>query len=202
MKKIMSLLAVVLFFLAGCNTVDSSDGDYVVLENNQTISQNQLSASYPVPNNLNQIEQNSDLVIKGKVLGIQSFGEYIEGGDITSTLTEVDVLEVFDGDYNEGHLVVAEPYRLTDEGIEPVGHYIPLEPEEEYIFFLQDSGEDIWMLNYMGFGKYHPEKEVLNQSIQSFSTYEEIKAYDFLSDSEANKYSTIREDVLNVYGNQ
>lgn len=54
----------------------------------------------------------------------------------------------------------------------------------------------------MGFGKYHPEKEVLNQSIQSFSTYEEIKAYDFLSDSEANKYSTIREDVLNVYGNQ
>lgn len=63
MKKLMSLLAVALFFLTGCNIVDSSDGDYVFLESNQAISQNQLSASYPVPNNLNQIEQNSDLVI-------------------------------------------------------------------------------------------------------------------------------------------
>ena len=201
MKKLMSLLAVALFFLAGCNTVDSSDGDYVALESNQTISQNQLSASYPIPNNLNQIERNSDLIVKGKVLGIQSFGEYTEDGDLTSTLTEVEVIEVFDGEYNGNNLVVAEPYRLTNDGIEPVGHYVPLEPEEEYVFFLEDSGEDIWILNYMGFGKYHDEKEVLNQSIQSFSTYEEIQSYDFLSDSEASKYNTIREVVLNTYGN-
>lgn len=201
MKKLITLLGITLFSLAGCNTSDSSDDDYVVLESNQTISQNQLSASYPVPNNLKQIEQNSDLVIKGKVLGIQSFGEYIEGGDIASTLTEIEVIEVFDGKHNGDNLVVAEPYRLTNDGIEPIGHYVPLEPEEEYVFFLEDSGEDIWILNYMGFGKYHEEKEVLNQSIQSFSTYEEIKSYDFLSDSEASKYNTIREDVLNTYGN-
>src|SRR5699024_6612897 len=134
--KLMSLLAVALFFLTGCNTVDSFDGDYVFLESNLAISQNQLSASYQVPNNLNQIEQNSDLVIKGKVLGIQSFGEYIEGGDIASTLTEIEVIEVFDGKHNGDNLVVAEPYRLTNDGIEPIGHYVPLEPEEEYVFFL------------------------------------------------------------------
>lgn len=188
-----------LFFLSGC-TENSKSAEYLFLTDDHLISDAQLSASYSVPTNLNQIEKSSDLIIKGQVLGIQSFGEYIEGGDITSTLTEIEVLEVFNGEDSEDTILVAEPYRVTDEGVEPVGHYVPLEPAEEYYFFLEDSGEDIWMINYMGFGKYHEEKEVLNQSIQSFSSYEDIKPYDFLSESEANKYSAIKEEVLERYG--
>ncbi|WP_161879526.1 hypothetical protein [Alkalibacterium sp. MB6] len=198
MLKVVSLLSLAIIFLTGCND-SASVNEYLTLDDDQKISDVQLSASYPVPSSLEQIEREADLIVKGKVLGIQSFGEYTEEGDLTSTITEVDVLEVFEGETDSERILVAEPYRLTDEGIEPVGHYVPLEAEEEYYFFLTDSGEDIWMIHFMGFGKYHEEKEVSNQSITSFSSYEDIKAYDFLSSSEANKYSDIKEDVLSEY---
>lgn len=68
MKLLFYLSGITLFFITGCNMPDSSNSNYLYLESNQPISSNRLSASSPVPNNLNQVEQNAHLIIKGKVI--------------------------------------------------------------------------------------------------------------------------------------
>lgn len=203
MKKL--ILVLFALFLVGCSAQSAYDVEE--LSDDVEIDQfSQSSAAYPWPSSLEEIEEKSDLIIKAKMNGMIEVGNYDNNYDInariTSTLSEIEVTEVFKGDLSVGdRTVVTELFYLMGGQVTTIEHYVPMEQDEEYLLFLTNWDDESWAINYMGFGKYHFEKESANQSIQNYKTMKEVRNFQFMSEyeEEVALFDTLFEEVKDKY---
>lgn len=198
------LLLTLSLFLFACE--ENSESSLTQLSDQTVIAENNhSSASYPIPQSLNSIEEKADLILKVRMKGhieIGNSGSIEEGGRRTSSLSEVEIADIYKGDKSIGDkIVVTELFYFNDDEIEVVEHYVPMENNEEYILFLSNWDEESWRIEYMGYGKYHVAKGALEDDFQNFSILEDVRSYSFITEEEDQVllYETIREEVINKY---
>lgn len=138
--------------------------------------------------------------------GMIELGNYDNNEDsharTTSTLSEIEVTEVFKGDLSVGdRTVVTELFYIMGGQVTTVAHYVPMEQDEEYLLFLTNWDDESWAINYMGYGKYHFEKESVNHSIQHYQTMKEVRNFQFMSEEEeeVQLFDAIYEEVKEKY---
>ncbi|MCL1912162.1 MAG: hypothetical protein FWG13_08150, partial [Leptospirales bacterium] len=159
MKKYFSII-VCLFInigLFGCGNNDNPIPDNELFVNNQSAVNIYMSAEKPVKfspmdvsllfyaSNLDALEKESDIIIHAKILPnsvnkIMAYG-LIGEPSYGVTLTDVEVIEVFQGGIMKGDIItILEHYFCmeTEEEIivRHITNYAPSEIGQEYIFFL------------------------------------------------------------------
>lgn len=204
MIKGILLLTASLFLFACEGTQNSSSLSQ--LTDDSPIAENTFSSAvYPLPQSLNSLEDKADLIVRAKMSGNIDIGDSTsveEETRRTSALSQLEILEVYKGDETVGEdLTVTELFYMNNNEIEVVEQYVPMETDEDYILFLSNWDGESWRIEYMGFGKYHLEKEALNTDFQELSILREARPYAFITeDSEqVELYQTIRKDVLDKY---
>ncbi|GEN51690.1 hypothetical protein [Alkalibacterium pelagium] len=204
-EKIFMLMVAVSIFIVGCS---EQTREIEELDPNLAINSfTQSSGSYALPESLEDVEERAEVIVNGRMNGVIEFGNHDNAADpdarITSTLTEVEITEVFKGDaLSVGDTVdVTELYYLSSGEISTVEHYVPMEQGEDYLLFLFEGSDGSWGIEYMGFGKYHFEKSIVNQSIQEFSTLGEVSDYQFMTtdDYEIELYEQLFEEAEDRY---
>jgi len=201
MKK---LLILTLLILSGCTSNESLKGRDISegLPNDLEVHQDfESHADYAIPTNLGQLEDEVSDIVYVKMIENKEIGGWVED-DYNTTVTQVEVLDVFKGNTAVGqNLLISESYYLYEGKLETVEGYVPMESNEEYLLFLVDSDteSDLKLIQSMGFGKYHFDKQATEQPIQSFSTLGEVKEYGLTHGESADLYNTIHEQILNKY---
>lgn len=191
---ILLLLSIATLFYFFTNTTEEFD-------ENMALSEYPSSAVMIPPENFEEIDERADVIIRVQPVVILEYGEFTNG-DVTSTITEVEITEVFRGEFEtEDTIQVAEPYRVENSEVEPVGNYVPMEIGEEYILFLGATGSNAYRINFGTYGSYNASKEVRLQAYDEFETVGQLQELDFYTSNEEvlESYQTIRESVLEQY---
>lgn len=192
-------------FMVACT--DQTDYTLEALPDDMVIDQlSNSTATYAWPSSIEDLEERSDNIVKAKMNGMIEVGNHDEQSDITaritSTLSEIEITEVFKGDLSIGDkTVVTELFYIMGGQLTTIAHYMPMEQDEEYLLFLTNWDGESWALNYMGFGKYHFEKDSLTDSIQNYETLSEIRHIQFMSeeDEEVALYQSLFEEIEQKY---
>lgn len=176
--------------------------------------------AYPIPEILDEIEEQTENIVRVEMKNIHHLGELDpdkEQYQWTLTVSQVEVLEVIEGSLEVGDSIyVGEPYYVSHgEDLQRIGGYVPMNNGEEYLLFLSNQTNetwleepvDSWMIDFLGFGQHHPEKEAdfygdsLSRQTKGFETFSDIHNYDFMAmtEEEVEHYHTIREEIEAKY---
>ena len=197
MKK--SIIIIFLFILGTSNILIKSKNTKVTYNKNEIIS-----ASYVIPENLEELDENAPIILKGSFTGNRKIDEdtNIVG---PSTISEFKVDKVYKGSIENDIISVLEPFEIKDNNFTNIEGYIPMEENKEYILFLREN--DIsegkqYTIKFISFGKYNTSKEdnIVNQK-SNIKNLEEVKDSEFISESQeiCDTYINIKGEVLDKY---
>ena len=171
MKK--SIIIIFLFILGTSNILIKSKNTKVTYNKNEIIS-----ASYVIPEDLEELDENAPIILKGSFTGNRKIDEdtNIVG---PSTISEFKVDKVYKGSIENDIISVLEPFEIKDNNFTNIEGYIPMEENKEYILFLREN--DIsegkqYTIKFISFGKYNTSKEdnIFNQK-SNIKYLEEVK---------------------------
>ncbi|PRO64183.1 hypothetical protein [Alkalicoccus urumqiensis] len=200
MNKYLPLIGLLL--LVACN-----NGETDSLSSDTPISERLPHADYNVPNDLQDLETDSEDIVTVRVNSNERIGYEDEEQAYVSTLTNVEILEVHAGsNYNEGdETIVSEPYYVDFNGeYQQLEGYVPMEEGREYLLFLR-YGDDEELDNgivSLDFGKYSVGGgEVIEESVTTLRTVQELDGVDFMKDDSTHVelYSEIKDEALEKY---
>jgi len=164
----------------------------------------EFSASYITPNDLDQIEERSTLIVKGSFTGER---EVDNDEDVLgpSSISQFKVNEVYKGNIDNDRISVIEPCEFKNGNFINVEGYIPMQEKEEYTIFLRTNETEYgkqYTIISLNFGKYNlsneDDLEPISNDIKYFNDVSEL---DFVSESskECEIYNEIKEQVLTEY---
>ncbi|MBT0132385.1 hypothetical protein G4229_01615 [Listeria seeligeri] len=190
MKKAFIPLLFLLFLLASCSAPNEK-----LTKNTKIFKEGVINADYQIPQNLAELESNSEDIVKVKLL------QNKENGKNNSTISEVEIIEKYKGNFESGEKIdISEPWLLNTGEYQAVENYIALEKGQEYLLFL--SGGHDWdrvsSITSLGYGKFNKTLKEQKASMNDFDTVGEVQKYDFISnsDEEVLKYQDIKKQVL------
>lgn len=190
--------------MSGCRSNDLLDGRIVSdgLPDEMDIQKDYaVNADYPIPSNLSQLEDEVSHIVYVKMAENIEIGGWNKD-DYTTTLTQVQVLDVFKGEaVVDQILYISESYFLTEGKLETIEGYVPMEKDEDYLLFLADahSDPDLKLVYSMGFGKYHFDKLATDRALQSFDTLGQIKDFGLTHEGLADLYNSIHKEIVDKY---
>lgn len=164
----------------------------------------EFSASYITPDDLEQIEQRSTLIVKGSFTGER---EIDKDEDVLgpSSISQFKVNEVYKGTIDNDKISVIEPCEFENGNFINVEGYIPMQEKEEYTIFLRENETEYgkqYTIISLNFGKYNLSNEDDLEPISNDIRYfDDVSELDFVSESseECEIYNEIKEQVLNEY---
>ena len=198
MKKLI-IIMLLLFILGTSNILIKSKNTKVTYNKNEIIS-----ASYVIPENLEELDENTPIILKGNFIGNRKIDEdtNIVG---PSTISEFKVDEVYKGNIESSIISVLEPFEIIDNDFTNIEGYIPMKENNEYILFLRENDTSEgkqYTIKFISFGKYSTSKEdnVVNQK-SNIKYLEEVKDSEFISESQeiCDTYINIKGEVLDKY---
>lgn len=202
-------------FLIGCNSSAATS-----LPLNTPLSDGLGESAYPLPESLADLEDRTENSVRVEMLNIHHLGELDPEKDEyqwTLTVSEVEVLDVIEGDLEAGDTIfVGEPYYLSHgEDLQRIGGYVPMISGQDYLLFLSNLREENWLeepvesweITFSGFGQHHPDKEadfyddLHSRNVKGFETVSDLLDYDFMAnrEEEVELYRTIRADIEEHY---
>lgn len=212
-KWMMVLLPILI--LTGCyNTTATS------LPLDTPLPETPGEGSYPIPETLADIEEQTENIVRVEMKGIHHLGELDPEKEEyvwTLTVSQVEVLDVIEGSLEVGdNIYVGEPYYISHgEDLQRIGGYVPMNNGEDYLLFLSnlthetwlEEPVDSWMIDFLGFGQHRPGKEAdfyddaYSRNLKKFQTYSDLLDYDFVASraDEVEAYKTIRQDIEEKY---
>ncbi|MBC1719677.1 hypothetical protein [Listeria seeligeri] len=190
MKKAFIPLLFLLFLLASCSAPNEK-----LTKNTKIFKEGVINADYQIPQNLAELESNSEDIVKVKLL------QNKENGKNNSTISEVEIIEKYKGNFESGEKIdISEPWLLNTGEYQAVENYIALEKGREYILFLSGGhdGDRVSSITSLGYGKFNKTLKEQKASMNDFDTVGEVQKYDFISnsDEEVLKYQDIKKQVL------
>ncbi|MBC1541070.1 hypothetical protein [Listeria seeligeri] len=190
MKKAFIPLLFLLFLLASCSAPNEK-----LTKNTKIFKEGVINADYQIPQNLAELESNSEDIVKVKLL------QNKENGKNNSTISEVEIIEKYKGIFESGEKIdISEPWLLNTGEYQAVENYIALEKGQEYILFLSGGhdGDRVSSITSLGYGKFNKTLKERKASMNDFDTVGEVQKYDFISnsDEEVLKYQDIKKQVL------
>ncbi|MBC1442894.1 hypothetical protein [Listeria seeligeri] len=190
MKKAFIPLLFLLFLLASCSAPNEK-----LTKNTKIFKEGVINADYQIPQNLAELESNSEDIVKVKLL------QNKENGKNNSTISEVEIIEKYKGNFESGEKIdISEPWLLNTGEYQAVENYIALEKDQEYLLFLSGGhdGDRVSSITSLGYGKFNKTLKEQKASMNDFDTVGEVQKYDFISnsDEEVLKYQDIKKQVL------
>lgn len=171
--------------------------------NNSNISYNKgetFSATYVVPNNLKELENSSDIIVKGYFNGDRAIDS---DKDLVgpSSISKFEVKEVLKGDLKEDTISVLEPFKIEKGNFSNVEGYIPMEEDHEYMLYLRPNNTSKgiqYSIVSLNFGKYNISN---NTGVSAYSrqitSFDEVADMDFITDSNevCQRYNDIKSQI-------
>lgn len=198
----MKRIIVVLFItLLGTNI------NLISKQTKEKISYNQkqvITASYTTPNSLQELEEISSIIVKGKFTGER---EHDKDPNVIgpSTISQFKVDKVYKGKIYENTISVLEPFEIIDNDFNNIEGYIPMNENSEYVLFLRENktkeGRQ-YTIRSISFGKYNVSKSNKISPQKSRINYlEEATINDFITESQeiCDTYNEIKSSVLDKY---
>ena len=190
-----------LMLISACTNQNDANSDVHILVDDVKISKNQNEADYYVPSSLDDLKERAEIIVKVKT--IQDLGDDMIEGEVLGSKKEVEVLNSYKGDLQIGKsIIIIEPAFVRDGEYVQTDAYVKMGNDEHYTLFLkQGDNENEYGVVSLGFGKYSEEKQAYHGELNEFSTFEEIKQYDFISnlDEMTTLYEKIKEEVLKEF---
>ena len=198
MRKIIIILFIV-FFGIKINSTSESTKTKITYNQKQVIT-----ASYITPNSLQELEEISPIIVKGKFTGKRTHDEdpKVIG---PSTISKFEVYEIYKGKIYENTIDVLEPFTIIDNDFNNIEGYIPMDENSEYILFLRENkvkeGTQ-YTIRSISFGKYNISKNnKINPQKTRINYLEEANVNEFITDSQeiCDSYNEIKSSVLDKY---
>lgn len=190
-----------LLILSACNNQDNTNLDSHPFTDDVKVSESQHEADYHVPSSFDDLKERAEIIVKVKT--IQDLSDDAIEGEVLGSKKEVEVLNSYKGDFEIGkRIIIIEPAFVRDGEYVQTDAYVKMENDELYILFLkQGDNENEYGVVSLGFGKYSEEKQAYHGELNEFSTFEDLKQYDFISnlDEMTALYEKIKEDVLKEF---
>lgn len=198
MKKIIIISFIVLLGTK-INLISEQTKDKVTYNQKQVIT-----ASYITPNSLQELEEISPIIVKGKFTGER---EHDKDPNVIgpSTISQFKVDKVYKGKIYENTISVLEPFEIIDSDFNNIEGYIPMEKNSEYILFLRENQTKEGMqytIKSISFGKYNTSKNIkINPQKSKINYLEEAIINDFITESQeiCDTYNEIKSNVLDKY---
>ena len=164
----------------------------------------EFSATYITPNDLEQVQERSTLIVNGSFTGEREIDkdENVLG---PSSISQFKVNEVYKGTIDNDKISVIEPCKFENGNFTNVEGYIPMQEKEEYTIFLRENKTEYgkqYTIISLNFGKYNlSNKEDLKPISNDIRYFNDVSELDFVSESskECEIYNGIKEQVLNEY---
>ena len=159
-----------------------------------------FSATYVVPNNLSELEENTPIIVKGYFNGVRKTDtdKNLVG---PSSISSFKISKVVKGEVKEGIIPVVEPCKIENGNFSNVEGYIPMEENQEYMLYLRpnDTKEGIqYSIVSLNFGKYNlSDNDGLRPFTREINSYDEVADLDFVTNSQdiCLRYNNIKEEI-------
>lgn len=177
---------------------------YLSSEGKDKITYQSMDATYKQPNNIKELEESSEYIIKAVYTG-ESEIDTDETVIAPSTISKVKVDKVYKGNLDESEISVLEPYTLEDNEFNNLSGYMPMTKDCEYVLFLRKNElpqGDQYTIISINYGKYNLSSDSsVKLHTNEIKHLDEVKDADFVSDSqlEAKLYEDIKEDIIKKY---
>lgn len=198
MRKIIIILFIV-FLGIKINSISKLTKTKITYNQKQVIT-----ASYVTPNNLQELEEISPIIVKGKFTGERIYDEdpNVIG---PSTISKFEINKIYKGKIYENTISVLEPFEIVDNDFNNIEGYIPMDENSEYILFLRENKtkEVIeYTIRSISFGKYNISKNnKINPQKTRINYLEEANGNEFITESQeiCDSYNEIKSSVLDKY---
>jgi hypothetical protein len=183
-------------------------GAFLLISNNdkEKISYNKkisFNASYMIPTNLQEVEERSTIIVKGKFTGERKTDQ---DEDVIgpSSISQFKINKTYKGKSTENIISVIEPFEIEKNDFTNIEGYVPMQENKEYILFLREidiDGSKEYAIISISFGKYNLSGKEVSPIETQINYLDEVLENDFVSKSseECNIYNGIKKDVLNKY---
>lgn len=199
MKKIITMVTILSIGL----------GAFVVSKIDNKVSYNKdqaFSASYAIPQDLDQLKEKSPIIVQGKFTGKRE-ADKDKNMIGPSTISQFKVDEVYKGNIDKETLSIIEPFEIEKKDFSNIEGYIPMIENQDYVLFLRENDTEFgkqYTIISISFGKYNlsNENEVKEQT-KEIKYFDEVKKQDFIPQSpeECKIYNNIKEDIVDNYKN-
>ncbi|MBC1968408.1 hypothetical protein IA932_01265 [Listeria marthii] len=191
MKKTLIPILLLTIILASC----SSPSEKVTKDTkiSKTIT---IRADYNIPKNMKELANNSNNIVKVKLLQNKDIGKE------SNTISEVEILASYKGDLEKGDKIdISEPWYLSSGKYVAVENYIALEKEQTYTMFLGKTDKDVHPITSMGYGKFSETQKEAQSVLADFNTLGEVQKYDFISENpdDVENYQAIKQQISAKY---
>ncbi|MBC1567987.1 hypothetical protein HCJ20_03555 [Listeria sp. FSL L7-1425] len=191
MKKTLIPILLLTIILASC----SSPNEKVTKDTkiSKTIT---IRADYNIPKNMEELANNSNYIVKVKLLQNKEIGK--DG----NTISKVEILTSYKGDLEKGDKIdISEPWYLSSGKYVAVENYIALEKEKTYTMFLGEKDKDTHPITSMGYGKFSETQKEAQSVLADFNTLGEVQKYDFISENpdDVEDYQAIKQQISAKY---
>ncbi|WP_409250591.1 hypothetical protein V1502_10440 [Bacillus sp. SCS-153A] len=158
------------------------------------------SADYPIFDSLEELEADSDLIIKGQLHGDpQIKDEYQSGVHIDSVRkSEVVIREVYKGQREEEEIItVYEPGFVQDNTLITIEGYVPMNSSGNYILFLRENPNGEYVVMGVDQGKYDLN---IRKGAKRYThiTFEELENADYIGEN-PNRFNKLKDQVRKKY---
>lgn len=183
---------------------------FVIIKNrdeSEAISYNKgvsYVASYVVPDDLDSLEDRSEIVVSGTFTGDRKIDsdESLVG---PSSVSSFNIDEVYKGKLASKTISVLEPCAFEDDNFINIEGYIPMKENEEYLLFLRENdtldGKQYSIIS-MSFGKYNlSSNKTISPVSRTIENFSEVSNLDFATPvyQECDAYNNIKSQVLKKY---
>lgn len=198
----MKKLTIVILFLLIFGT-----SNIIIKSKNTKVTYNKkeiISASYVIPKNLKELDENTPIILKGTFTGNRKIDKDINVIG-PSTISEFKVDKIYKGSIENSIISVLEPFEIVNNNFTNIEGYIPMKENNEYILFLRENDTLVgkqYTIKFISFGKYSTEKEDNIVTQKSNIRYlEDVKDSEFIHESEqlCDIYIDIKGKVLDKY---
>ena len=164
----------------------------------------EFSASYIIPDNLEQIEERSTLIVEGVFTGERKLDkdEEVLG---PSSISQFKVNKVYKGTIDNNIISVIEPCEFENGNFINVEGYVPMQEKEKYTIFLRENKTEYgkqYTIVSLNFGKYNlSNKDTLEPISEDIKHFSDVSELDFVSESskECKIYNHVKEQVSQKY---
>ena len=204
-KFLLSLALIGSLVAAGCQTIDfkkeSEAAFEEVKETSSNIKVSQMHGDLTVYDTLEDVEENSEYIVQGKLIDTKFDQVYDGEGNPAHSrmLSTFEVYKSFKGDLKKKEkITVVEPYEVTENTFTSLEGYNKMKKNKKYTLFLFKSTKGNYVLTGVSLGKYDMEnnkKAVHKDNVENYSEIEDVEYFGH----EDEKFNKFKEKVKKKY---
>ncbi|KXG11171.1 hypothetical protein PNH38_01175 [Anoxybacillus rupiensis] len=162
-----------------------------------------LDADYDLMNDINEVDRNATLIVKGKFIGNRTLKEWVDEPTNTVTATasksEIRVEKVLKGELKKKEIAVYEPAYFMNDTFVSIEGYNLMQERHNYLLFLKPMiDDDTYVIVGMYQGKYDLDSPDPVKRISSIKEYKNLKDIEYFGDH-IEEFNKLKKQVKEKY---